>query len=165
MKEKDQALRKEIQLVVFRLQNEEFGVEIKCVREILRLVEITHIPEAPGFLEGVINLRGHVIAVVSLAKQFGLPVAELHKSARIVVVEADKTIVGMIVDEVPQVLSIAEESIEETPALFHTKVNADYIRGIAKLGERLIVMLDLPKVLAVHELEAVIEIEKGDKNG
>ena len=159
MKEKEKVRGKEIQVVIFRLRNEEFGVDINRVREIVRMMEITHIPEAPGFLEGVINLRGQVIAVVDLARQFDLtPLPELPKSARIVVVEVGETTVGMIVDEVPEVLRIAEENIEPTPEIIQTRIKSDYIRGVGKLNERLIVMLDLSKVLAPHELESVGEL-------
>lgn len=154
MKNNKTGLQEEIQLVIFRLRNEEFGVNIMHVREIVRLVEITHIPEAPGFLQGVINLRGHVIAVIDLSRQFGLPpLAEAPKTSRIIIVEIGNTSVGMIVDEVPQVLRLAQENIEEPPDFLQTKINMDYISGIGKLEDRLIVLLDLSKVLAVDQLE------------
>lgn len=166
MKNKEEALRKMIQIVIFRLQTEEFGVNINCVREIVRLVEITHLPEAPGFLEGVINIRGQVIAVINLAKQFGFPpLAEYPKTARIIVTEVGDKLIGMIVDEVPQVLNIAEDDIEESPELFKTTIKTDYISGIGKLGERLIVMLDLTKVLEPHELSNMGEVAEGEDSG
>lgn len=160
MHEAEQILQKNIQVVVFRLQDEEFGIDINCVREILRMVDITHIPDAPGFLEGVINLRGHIIAVINLNKQFGLaPLSiETSKTARIIVIEIDNILIGMMVDEVFHVLSIAEKEIEETPPILKTKVHFDYIQGIAKIGDRLIVMLDLSKVLATHALDSLAKI-------
>lgn len=165
-KEKEKVRGKEVQIVVFRLRNEEFGVEIGRVREIVRMMEITRIPEAPGFMEGVINLRGQVIAVVDLARQFDLePLPAIPKTARIVVVEVGETTVGMIVDEVPEVLRIAEEEIEPTPEVIQSRVHADYIRGVGKLEDRLIVMLDLSKVLAPQELATVAKIETGGENG
>jgi purine-binding chemotaxis protein CheW len=104
MKKAETESRTDIQIVIFRLQNEEFGIPINQVREIVRLVKITHIPEAPGFIVGVINLRGEVIPVIDLTRQFGLPrQAQLPKTARIVVVEMNESIQGMIVDEVPEV--------------------------------------------------------------
>ena len=153
---------KELQLVIFRLRGEEFGAEITSVLEISRVLEITHIPEAPGFVEGVVNLRGQVIAVVDLAKQFGLtPQVELPKSARIVVVEVSGETIGLIVDEVPEVLRVAEEAVEPTPEIIQTEVKRDYLRGLAKLGDRLILLLDLHKLLAPQKLEQVSRVTQG----
>ena len=150
---------KELQLVIFRLRGEEFGAEITSVLEISRVLGITHIPEAPGFVEGVVNLRGQVIAVVDLAKQFGLPPQpELPKTARIVVVEVAGETIGLIVDEVPEVLRVAEEAVEPTPEIIQTEVKRDYLRGLAKLGDRLILLLDLAKLLAPQELEQVSKV-------
>lgn len=150
---------REIQLVIFRLRDEEFGVEIGSVLEISRVLAITHIPEAPGFIEGVINLRGKVLAVVDLAKQFGLKEEkELPKTARIVVIEVRNITLGLIVDEVPEVISISEEKIEPTPEIIQSEVNRHYIKGVAKLDERLIILLDLNNILSFHEVEAVAKV-------
>lgn len=153
----------QIQLVIFGLREEEFGVDIGQVLEILRMQEITHIPEAPGFIEGVINLRGQVIAVIDLAKQFGLTrEGALPKTARIVVVEVGGETVGFIVDEVPEVLRMAEEDIEPAPEIIQTEVKRDYVKGVGKLGERLIILLDLNKVLAPQEIkEAGKVVDRG----
>jgi len=169
-KEETKPKGKEIQLVIFRLRDEEFGADIASVLEISRLLDITHIPEAPGFIEGVINLRGQVIAVVDLSRQFGLSAEggsasggkekELPKTARIVIVEVGSETVGLIVDEVPEVLRIAEEDIEPTPEIISTEVKRDYIKGVGKLGERLIILLDLNKVLAPHEIEQMSKVSK-----
>jgi purine-binding chemotaxis protein CheW len=154
----------EIQLVIFRLRDEEFGVAISEVREIVRMMAITHIPEAPGFIEGVINLRGQVIAVVDLAKQFGLASqAELPKTARIVVVELQGKTVGLIVDEVPEVLRISQDNIEPTPEVIETEVHRDYLKGVGKLEDRLIILLDLEKVLKPQEVEAVARVTQEEK--
>lgn len=157
--EEIKAKGKEIQLVIFRLRDEEFGADISAVLEISRMLEITHIPQAPGFIEGVINLRGQVIAVVDLAKQFGLAKNStnqaLAKTARIVVVQVGQETVGLIVDEVPEVLRIPEENIEPTPEMIQTEIKRDYIKGLGKLGERLIILLDLNKVLTPHQVEAL----------
>jgi len=152
---------REIQLVIFRLRDEEFGVEISAVLEITRLLAITHIPEAPGFIEGVINLRGKVLAVVDLAKQFGLDKEkELPKTARIVVIEVRNITLGLIVDEVPEVIKISEEKIEPPPEIIQSEVNRDYIKGVAKLDERLIILLDLKNVLSFHEVEEAGKVAK-----
>ena len=147
---------KELQLVIFRLRSEEFGTEIASVLEISRVLEITRIPQAPGFIEGVVNLRGQVIAVIDLAKQFGLPPQpELPKTARIIIAEVAGETIGLIVDEVPEVLRVGEETIEPTPEIIQAEIKRDYLRGVAKSGDRLILLLDLQKVLASQELEAV----------
>ncbi len=149
------------QFVNFRLRDEEYGVDIGSVREITRVVDISHIPESPSFIEGVTNLRGQIIPVVDLAKQFGLaPQEKLPESARIVVTEVKGQTVGMIVDEVPEVIKIPEENIEPTPELIKTEIRKDYIKGVGKLENRLIVLLDLEKVLAPHELEEVAKVDK-----
>jgi len=106
-------------------------------------------------------LRGQIIPVIDLAKQFGLaPQEKLPESARIVVTEVKGQTVGMIVDEVPEVLKISEENIEPTPELIQTKIRKDYIKGVGKLENRIIVLLDLEKVLAPHELEEVAKVDK-----
>ncbi len=154
-----------IQLINFRLRNEEFGVDIGSVREITRVVDITHIPEAPAFIQGVTNLRGQVIAVIDLAEQFRLSAQEkLPDSARIVVTEFNGQTVGMLVDEVPGVLKIPEENIEPTPELIQSEVSKDYIKGVGKLEDRLIVLLDLEKVLAPHEVEELADVTKEMKD-
>jgi purine-binding chemotaxis protein CheW len=143
-----------IQFVNFRLRDEEFGVDIGSVREITKVADITHIPEAPSFVYGVTNLRGQVITVIDLARQFGLsPRQELPETARIVVTEIRGQTVGMLVDEVPEVLKITSENIEPAPELIQTGVRKDYIKGVGKLDNRLIILLDLEKLLASHEVE------------
>ncbi len=143
-----------IQLVNFRLRDEEFGLDIGSVREIARVTDITHIPEAPSFIYGVTNLRGQVIAVIDLAKQFGLaPQQDLPETAKIVVTEIKGQTVGMLVDEVPEVLKIADENIEPAPELVQTEIRTDYIKGVGKLDNRLIILLDLEKLWAPHEAE------------
>lgn len=147
-----------IQLVNFRLRGEEFGVEIGAVKEIIRVGDITHIPDAPSFVQGVTNLRGQIIAVIDLAEQFGLaPQPEIPQSARIVVVEIKGQTVGILVDEVPEVLKIPAGNIEPTPEVIQTEVKEDYIKGVGRLDNRLIVMLDLEKLLAGREIEKLAQ--------
>lgn len=161
-KEEIKSKGKERQLVIFRLRDEEFGADIGSVLEISRILDITRIPEAPGFIEGVINLRGKVLAVIDLARQFGLSTKggkekELAKTARIIVVEVGNKNLGLIVDEVPEVIRISEDEIEPTPEIIESEVEKHYIKGVAKLGERLIILLDLNNILALHEIH---EVEK-----
>ncbi len=143
-----------VQLVNFRLRDEEIGLDIGSVKEITRVADITHIPEAPSFIYGVTNLRGQVIAVIDLARQFGLaPQQDLPETAKIVVTEIKGQTEGMLVDEVSEVLKIADENIEPAPELIQTEVRTDYIKGVGKLDNRLIILLDLEKLLAPHEAE------------
>ena len=150
-----------VQLVNFRLGSEEFAVDINSVREITRVQNITHIPEAPSFMQGVTNLRGQVMPVIDLASQFGLPPREeLGESARIVVTETAGQTVGLLVDEVPEVSKLPVEDIESTPELIQGKIERDYIKGVGKLGDRLIIILDLEKVLTVREVEEVARVSQ-----
>ena len=154
-----------VQLVNFRLRDEEFGVDIDSVSEITRVEKITHIPQAPSFIYGVTNLRGQIIAVVDLAKQFGLEQQDkLGKSAKIIVTEINGQTIGLLVDEAPEVLKIPAENIEPAPELIQTKVKKDYIKGIGKLDKRLIILLDLEKLLAPHEVEELTKISASAAN-
>jgi purine-binding chemotaxis protein CheW len=140
----------EVQLVVFKLGNEEFGAAITSILEISRVGEITKIPEAPGFVEGAINLRGRVIAVINLARQFGLSstgFAGAERKTRIVVTDVGGETVGLLVDEVPEILKLREDEIEPPPELLQEKIGKNYIKGMAKRGERVIVVLDLNEIL------------------
>lgn len=157
-KEKN-SIGKELLLVNFRLRDEEFGVDVGKVLEITRVTEISHIPEAPSFIQGVTNLRGQIIPVIDLSKRFNLASQEtLPDSARIVVSEVNGQTVGILVDAVPEVLKILEEDIEPTPELIKTEIKKDYILGVAKLNDRLIILLNLEKVLAPKEIEQLAEI-------
>lgn len=157
-KEKN-SIGKELLLVNFRLRDEEFGVDVGKVLEITRVTEISHIPEAPSFIQGVTNLRGQIIPVIDLSKRFNLASQEtLPDSARIVVSEVNGQTVGILVDAVPEVLKILEEDIEPTPELIKTEIKKDYILGVAKLKDRLIILLNLEKVLAPKEIEQLAEI-------
>lgn len=141
----------EIQLVVFSLGREEFAVEVTQVREIMRMEEITRMPKSPHFVEGIINLRGQIIAVVELAKRLNLEAGERGGDTRIIVVEAEDIKVGMIVDSVSEVLRIGADTVEPSPTLA-ADVSAAYLRGVVKLDNRLIILLDLTKVLSLQEI-------------
>lgn len=144
----------ELQLVSFNIGSEEFGVDILKVQEINRMVDITKVPQAPRYVEGVINLRGKVIPIVDLRKRFGLEVREHDKNTRIVVVDIDGSIIGMIVDAVSEVLRLPADTIEPPPNLV-TGVNSEFIKGVAKLEDRLLIFLDLSKVVDATELAAI----------
>lgn len=143
----------ELQLVSFNIGSEEFGVDILKVQEINRMVEITKVPQAPHYVEGVINLRGKVIPIIDLRKRFSLELKEADKNTRIVVVDIGGNILGMIVDSVSEVLRLPANTIEPPPDLV-TGINAEYINGVAKLEDRLLIFLDLSKVVDVALVEA-----------
>ncbi|MDA8187404.1 MAG: chemotaxis protein CheW [Dehalococcoidales bacterium] len=144
----------EEQLVVFDLGDEVYGVDISRVQEIIRMQAITQVPGAPSFVEGVINLRGKIIPVIDLHRRFGLPAAQLGKSSRIVVVETEGRVIGMVVDAVSEVLRIPTNCIEP-PSPVVVGIDSDYIRGIAKLEGRLVILLQLDKVLTGEQKAAL----------
>ena len=140
-----------LQLVSFNIGSEEFGVDILKVQEINRMVEITKVPQAPHYVEGVINLRGKVIPIVDLRKRFNLEIKEYDKDTRIVVVDINSTILGMVVDSVSEVLRLPANTIEPAPEIV-TGINSEYIKGVAKLEDRLLIFLDLSKIVEISEL-------------
>lgn len=143
-----------LQLVTFRIGDEEFAIPILSVEEIIRMVEITRLPNVPPFVEGVINLRGRVIPVIDLRKRFGLEAKERDERSRILVVTLgdgrDEKTVGLIVDSVSEVLRLPEENLEPISGM-GTRVSAEYINGIGKVGERLIILLDVERILSSEE--------------
>ena len=145
-----------LQLVSFKIGEEEFGVDILFVREINRMVEITRVPKSPEYVEGVINLRGKVIPIVSLRKRMGMPEKELDKDTRIVVVELEDQLIGFVVDAVSEVLRISR-NITESPPETASGVDAEYITGIAKMDERLLILLNLNRLLSFGEREVLKE--------
>ena len=148
------AMSDELQLVSFNIGTEEFGVDILKVQEINRMVEITKVPQAPHYVEGVINLRGKVIPIVDLRKRFGLELKEHDKNTRIVVVDIGGNIMGMIVDSVSEVLRLPANTVEPPPEIV-TGINSEYIKGVAKLDNRLLIFLDLSKVIDVTEMSNI----------
>ena len=140
----------EQQIVVFELGNEHYGLDISTVESIIKMQSITKMPQAPFYVEGITNLRGVVVPVMDLRRRFGLPPQEQTKDTRIVVVNMNNLKVGMIVDGVSQVQHIQDDTIEPPPPMV-TTINSAFIKGIAKLENRLVILLDLSKVLSVEE--------------
>ncbi|WP_412710084.1 chemotaxis protein CheW [Atrimonas thermophila] len=136
----------ELQLVAFRLGKETYAVDIQQVQEIIRMQQITAVPGAPFFVEGVINLRGRIIPVIDLRKRLGLPQGEKTDEVRIVVVEIPPHKVGMVVDAVEEVLRLSMEDIEP-PSTLVASVDEQYLKGVGKTGDRLVVLLDLEAIL------------------
>jgi len=146
-----------IQVVSFRLENEEFGLDILRVQEILRSMEITPIPSSPDFVEGIVNLRGKVVPVINLRKRFGFPVRACDKDCRIVVSEIAENTVGFDVDGVREVLHIPLNTIEPPPSMV-LGTRKDYFFGVGKLKNRLILLVDLDKILTNQEIMRLKEV-------
>ncbi len=146
------------QVVSFKLGPEEYGVDIAQVQEINRMVAVTHVPRAPVFMEGVINLRGQLIPIIDLRTRFGMPRAEHTKNTRIVVTEIGTKRVGMVVDSVSEVLRLPVDAIEPAPDMI-SGVDTEYIRGVGKIDDRLIILLDLAKIVTGSEKR---ELETAD---
>ncbi|MCR4397921.1 MAG: chemotaxis protein CheW [Firmicutes bacterium] len=150
MTDEARAKADEHQLVVFGIANELYGVDIAAVREIITMQRITRVPRTPDFVEGIINLRGKVIPVIDLRKRFRLGVAEENKETRIVVVEIQGNTIGMVVDSVSEVLRISGDVLEP-PSPVIVGVDSEYIQAVAKVEDRLIILLDMEKVLNRQE--------------
>ena len=146
-----------LQLVSFNIGEEEFGVDILKVQEINRMVDVTRVPNTPEYVDGVINLRGKVIPIIDLRRRFGMERKEKDKNTRIIVVELNGKVLGFVVDAVSEVLRI-KKSVSEAPPPIIAGIDADYITAIAKLENRLLILLDLERVLTTEEhaeLEAI----------
>jgi purine-binding chemotaxis protein CheW len=146
-----------IQLVSFKIEDEEFGVDILKVQEINRMLAVTRVPNAPEYVDGVINLRGKVIPIIDLRRRFGMARREHDKNTRIVVVELNGKVVGFVVDSVSEVLRIPKNVTEPPPPIV-AGVEAEYITAVGKLEDRLLILLDLERVLSANDNEAMNKI-------
>lgn len=142
------------QLLIFKLNEEYFGVEITNIDQIIPPKEITKIPNTPDYIEGLLSLRGKVYTVFNLRKRFCLPDRGFDDSTKIVIVNVNSVAIGFIVDEVNEIARVEDENIESTPKTI-ASLNKKYINGIAKIGERLVIMLDLEQVLSVSKEDSI----------
>jgi purine-binding chemotaxis protein CheW len=149
-------MEKELQVVGFRIGDETFGVKIGSVREIVRVPEITSVPNAPDTIEGVINLRGKIIPVMDLRKRFGFSEIQQDKKNRILVVELENKLVGLIVNSASEVLKIPPSEIESPSSVFADS-ESSYVTGVGKLKGRLIILLDISKLLHRPEFKKLEE--------
>jgi len=140
-----------IQLVSFNLDQEEYGVDVLKVREIIRMPIVTRVPNTPHFVEGVINLRGKVIPIISMRKKFGLMETEYDKQTRIMVMDVDGELMGFIVDSVSEVIRVSGSEIQPSPAVVASGIDQDCIAGVINQAERLLVLLDLEKMFSNDE--------------
>jgi purine-binding chemotaxis protein CheW len=142
------------QIVVFALGEERYGLEISTVYEIIRQQPITAVPQAPASVEGVINLRGRIIPVVDLRDRFGLPPSVASNASRVVVCDANGLRVGLIVDGVSEVLMVPDDAVEPTPEIA-VGTGTEYVRGVAKLDDQMIILLDLVHLFSASETGAL----------
>lgn len=146
------------QYLTYFLADEEYGINIQQVKEIIEYTAITKVPKVPRWIRGVINLRGNVVPVVDLAVRFGLEERPITKTSCIIIVEVqqetEKTVMGVIADAVNQVIALAPEEIEEPPA-FGTRVRLEYLAGMGKLGKKFALILNIDRVLSAAELLTV----------
>jgi len=152
-RKKETGLKKEtrseelLQLVIFQLGEEEFGLDIMQVQEIIRIPDITRIPHSPDYVKGVINLRGKIITVVNLDTRFGMEQKVHDDNSRIIVAEVDENVVGIVVDSVSEVLRLPLSTLEPVPEMISGKINANYLKSVAKLEDRMLILLDITKVV------------------
>ena len=145
--------------LTFTLGEEEYGLEILKVREIIGLMEITRVPRMPDFVRGVINLRGKIIPVIDLRRKFGMQTTGDTRETCIIVVDLEGTNMGVVVDRVSEVLDISPAEVEETPE-FGTAVDTAFIMGMGKAGDRVVMLLDIGKVLTGEEMRAIARAER-----
>jgi purine-binding chemotaxis protein CheW len=149
-------IRQEIKAVGFYVGDDEYAVYIHNVREIYPMTEIRKIPKAPMFVEGVINLRGVIIPIIDLRKRFDMTPSDLSKTAsKILIVELDKNLIGLIVDNVSEVMNFYLDEIEKAPPVFSSNIDSQYIQGVAKIEEKLVILLDIEKLLSFEEKTAL----------
>jgi len=153
-------MSRELHIVGFQVGRETYGVPITSLHEIVRVPEITAVPDAPDYLEGVINLRGKIVSVMDLRKRFGQKQVALKKQNRILVVEHQKRLAGLIVDSASEVLKIPADAVEPPPAAFQ-EGGLNCVTGLGKVAGRLVVLLDMSKLLAPGSLQ--VKSENGEK--
>ena len=156
--ENEQTGVKAHQLVSFKLANEEFGVDIVKVQEIMRVPDIKKVPQMPDYMEGVINLRGSVIPIIDLRKKFVLEVKEKDDQTRIIVVNVSGKTLGFIVDAVEQVLRLSDDQIEPPPDI-GTNIKREYLMGVGKLEDRLLILLKLDRLLDNKDMKTMEKVK------
>ncbi len=155
-----QNAKDDVQLAVFHVGGEEFGIEILHVQEIIRVPQLTYVPNAPSFINGVTNLRGKIIPVIELRKRFDLEPALPDKQTRVIVLEINGIVVGFMVDSVSEVLRVPGVSIEQPPRL--RGVKQEYVSGVARFNDRLLILLDLDRLMKDAERPVSTVISQGD---
>jgi purine-binding chemotaxis protein CheW len=150
------------QLISFEVGEEEYGLEILRVKEVIRLREITRLPRAPSFVKGIINLRGDVIPIIDLRDRFGLERQEYTAMTRVIVVDVESRLVGMVVDAASQVVRIPADQIQPPPPIVGG-LSAEYIKGVGKLDSRLIILLNIDRILSHQEKTELDRLPAGEQ--
>lgn len=145
------------QFVEFKLGEEEYGVDILQVKTIERMMPVTRVPKAPSFVEGVINLRGEIVPVIDLKKRFDLPPSQITDNTRIIIVSLEDITVGMIVDSATEVIQLPQEAIEPAPNITGG-IDSSFLDGVGKLNGKLLILLNLSKVLKPQEVNQLSQI-------
>jgi purine-binding chemotaxis protein CheW len=153
-----------LNLVTFELSGEEFGVDIMQVSEVIPVTRITRIPQAPECIKGLINLRGKILVVIDLNKRLGFSSSETDSLSRILIVEVKGTVIGMLVNSVKGVMRLPLSSIEPPPEIIKSKINAEYLTGVGKVGNRLLILLNLARVLGEEEIEELGQLSSPDED-
>jgi purine-binding chemotaxis protein CheW len=147
------------QLISFLVGDEVYGLDILRVKEVIRIREITRLPKAPSFVRGIINLRGDVIPIIDLRDKFGLELHEYTATTRVIVVDVDEKLVGMVVDAASQVVRMPADQIDPPPPIVGG-LSAEYIKGVGKLDDRLVILLNIDRILTQEEKVELKKMEK-----
>ena len=149
----------EIEIIVFSLLGEELGLEVSYVRELLIPHEIHPLPRMPGFIDGVIDLRGHIIAVMDLRKKFNCKKRKLQQGKHVIICKIKNIIVGLNVDSVNEIAVFSRTEIQPVPVVISKQTNSSYIAGIIRSGKRVITLLNLEEVLTNKEITGLIKVK------
>lgn len=144
-----------IQVIVFNLGEERYGVEISQVKEIILPTQITRIPNVPSYIEGVLNLRGQIAAIINLRKRLGKESKKNDENTRIIVIELNDAIVGVMVDSVSEVKYLSSKNIEEIPRFLALKDDSKFLKGVGKLEDGLLTLMDLKELFSEDELQEI----------
>ncbi len=151
-----------LQFVTFEMEGEEFAVDVLKVQEIIRPVEVTDIPHCLDFLDGLINLRGKIFPVINLRKRFNYPQVEAKSENRVIVVDIDGEVIGLYVDQVSEILRISPDVVEPAPVV-ENKAEKEYLSGMAQINDRIVIILDIDKILNTNMKQALGSLETADK--
>lgn len=163
-KESSSSSEESLQLVSFELSGEEFGVDIMQVSEIIPISKITRIPQAPECVKGLINLRGKIVVVIDLNRRLGFSPRESDSLSKIIIVKVKDTTIGMLVNSVNGILKLPLSSIESTPDMIKSKINSEYLTGVGKAGNRLLILLNLSRVLGEEEVDELNQLSSSSSS-
>jgi purine-binding chemotaxis protein CheW len=152
--------KEERKILVFRVASEELGLDISCVREVLREQEIYTLPKTPDFIEGVINLRGHIVPLIDLRKRLHAKKGDDEPNKRIIICKVNQFILGLTVNSLKEIIALSREEIKPIPEMVSMQMEANVISGIARIGERIIAILDLKEIVTKKEVTELSALER-----